>query len=104
MMHNRMICRSSATLGVEPTPRTQSAGSVWAPDEDAPHPRVRRTPKTTNSATLELISGEHPVENFEVQIVRVTRRTQWFEHAVAELPKRAPHISPDLMALAAEDE
>lgn len=104
MTSNWMICRSAATLGVEPMPRTQSTGSVWAPDEDQPRPKVVRTLEAKNAATLALIISAPQVEEIEVPVVRVNRRTEWFRGPVAQLPKRLPHISPALLALAVEDE
>jgi hypothetical protein len=108
MMNNRMMCRSSATLGAEPARRTQSTGSLWMPDEDAPRPRVSRANKATTGATLALIVGEPQAESQEespeVPIVHIAHRVEWFAGPVAELPRWAPHISPDLVVLATEDE
>lgn len=105
MTNHWMICRSAATLGVEPSPRTQSGCSVWAPDEqDLARPKALRRPEAKTSATIALLIVEPPAEEIEVPIVRVTRRTDWFRGPVAELPRRVPHISPALLAFAAEDE
>lgn len=108
MMDNWMMCRSSATLGAEPARRTQSTGSVLVPDGDAPRPRVSRANKATTGATLALIVSEPQEESqeegLEVPIVHIGHRIEWFAGPVEELPRWTPHISPDLVALATEDE
>ena len=105
MSNNWMICRSAATLGFDTWERTQSTCSVaWEPDEVEPRPSTPRSQKVTNSATLALVISEPQLDDIDVPIVRPHRRTEWFRGPVAELPKRAPHISPSLLAFAVEDE
>lgn len=104
MMNSRMMCRSSATLGIEPAPRYQSTGSVWVPDEDVPQLKSSRAPGVVSGATLALVTDERQVENPELPIIRVARRTYWFNGPIAKLPKREPYISPTLIPRAAEDE
>jgi len=104
MMNNRIMCRSSATLGIEPAPRYQSTGSVWIPDEDVPRPKSSGAPGAVSGATLALVTDERQAENPEFPIVRVTRRTYWFNGSIAKLPKREPYISPTLIPYAGEDE
>lgn len=102
-------CRSSMH-GITPAPRPQSTGSVLAPGPDgelfpkAPRATMTSNDVRSNGATLKSIANEDDVDNPDVLIVRIPRRTYWFNGPIARLPKREVYISPTLLSLVGEDE
>jgi hypothetical protein len=81
MMDSRMMCRYSATLVIEPVPRSQSTGSVRILDEDVLQPKTSRTPRamggveTTSGATLALVADKRPRKDHEAAALEARR--QW---------------------------